>query len=50
MSDKTVQMIVMCTGYDLCTVRDGWMVILCDTMRKWVSSLKDMNSGIVYHW
>jgi len=50
MSGGTVRMIMMCTGYNVCNVWDGWMFMLRDNMRKLVLAVKEMNSGIVYHW
>jgi len=50
MSGETLRMIMMCTGYGICNVLDGWMVMLRDNMRKWVLAVKEMNSGIVYRW
>jgi hypothetical protein len=45
-----VQMTVIYTGHGLCTGWDGWMVTLCDNVRKWVLSMTDMNNGIICHW
>jgi len=50
MSGDTVRMVMMCTGYGVCNVWGGWMVMLCDNISKRVLAVKEMNSGIVYHW